>query len=168
MTARICCGIGLALTLASGLSLAAEQAKPAAAKPAPLKAIASPARSIGKPELEDQHDARNVPRSTAAEATDKPTVNSAEPESEGERGVREARRRIENGDGMGGGELLIAAGSDPQGLVPYALGETYDPNMLAAWGTRGITPDVSKAKALYGEALDLGNARARRRLDELQ
>ena len=41
------------------------------------------------------------------------------------------------------------------------------------WGLAGtanglITPDVAKAKVLYGEALDLGNARARRRLDELQ
>jgi TPR repeat protein len=48
------------------------------------------------------------------------------------------------------------------------LAETYDPNMLAAWGIRGVAPDVPKAKALYGEALDLGNARARQRLDALQ
>jgi hypothetical protein len=144
------------------------EALPAAVKPAPLKAIANPERSIGKPKLENQHDARNVPRSTATEAADKPIVNSAAPESAGERVVREAKRRIENADVVGARDLLTAAGSDPQGLVPYALGETYDPNVLAAWGTRDITPDVAKAKVLYGEALDLGNARARRRLDELQ
>jgi TPR repeat protein len=121
---------------------------------------------MGNPALRNQHDTRM--RSTAVEAADKPAVNVAEPESTGEKVVREATRHNENENVTGARELLVAAGNDPQGLVPYALAETYDPNMLAAWGTRGVAPDLAKAEALYREALDLGNSRARLRLDLLQ
>ena len=140
----------------------------AAVKQAPMKAIEAPAQPMAKPEPVDQPDTRSVERSTAAEAPDKPAVKAAEPESASEKAVQEAMRRIANGDVTGARDLLAAVGNDPQGLVPFALAETYDPNMLAAWGTRGIVPDAAKAKALYGEALDLGNARAKQRIDALQ
>jgi TPR repeat protein len=50
----------------------------------------------------------------------------------------------------------------------FALAETYDPNMLAAWGVRGVTADVMKAKALYFKARDLGIVRAQMRLEQLR
>ena len=50
----------------------------------------------------------------------------------------------------------------------FALAETYDPNMLAAWGTRGVAADVAKARALYRKALSLGAERAQVRLDALR
>ncbi len=50
----------------------------------------------------------------------------------------------------------------------FALAETYDPNMLAAWGTRGVAADVAKARALYRKALSLGAERAQVRLDALK
>jgi hypothetical protein len=81
--------------------------------------------------------------------------------------VQQALRRIERGDVSGARELLAGAGNDPRGLVSFTLAETYDPNMLAAWGMRGIA-DVEKAKRLYGEALARGHAAARRRLDSLK
>ena len=140
----------------------------AAVKPAPTRAIEAPEQPMGEPERADQHDTPSVQRSSAAEAPDKPAVKAAEPESTSEKVVQEAMRRIANEDVTGARDLLAAAGNDPQGLVPFALAETYDPNMLAAWGTRGIAPDAAKAKALYAEALDLGNARARQRIDALQ
>jgi TPR repeat protein len=40
--------------------------------------------------------------------------------------------------------------------------------MLAAWGTRGVTADVTKAKSLYARARDLGITRAQMRLDQLR
>jgi TPR repeat protein len=52
--------------------------------------------------------------------------------------------------------------------VLFALAETYDPNMLAAWGTRGVTADVARARALYQKALGLGVASAQNRLDALK
>jgi hypothetical protein len=82
--------------------------------------------------------------------------------------VQEAMRRIESGDLLGARDLLASAGNDPRGLVPFTLAETYDPNMLAAWGARDIIPDVEKAKALYSQALSLGYAPAKRRMDFLE
>ena len=52
--------------------------------------------------------------------------------------------------------------------MTFALAETYDPNMLAAWGTRGIAADVTKAKSLYFKARDLGVSRAQVRLEQLR
>jgi hypothetical protein len=82
--------------------------------------------------------------------------------------VQEARERIERGDVAGARDLLANADTDPTGLVLFALGESYDPNMLAAWGMRGISADIEKAKGLYAAALSLGYAAARQRLDALQ
>jgi TPR repeat protein len=51
--------------------------------------------------------------------------------------------------------------------VTFALAETYDPNMLSAWGSRGVTSDVVRAKALYRKALELGVTKANMRLEAL-
>ena len=56
----------------------------------------------------------------------------------------------------------------PPEPISFALAETYDPNMLAAWGTRGAIADVARAKALYHKSLGLGMARAQVRLEALQ
>jgi hypothetical protein len=82
--------------------------------------------------------------------------------------VQEARQRIESGDVTGARDLLANAEADPSGLVLFTLAETYDPNMLAAWGMRGIGSDIEKARALYAAALSLGYVAARPRLDALQ
>ena len=77
-----------------------------------------------------------------------------------------AAERIESGDVAGARELLADGGE--QGAISFALAETYDPNMLAAWGTRGVAADAAKARALYQKAFDLGMARAQNRLDALR
>ncbi|HWB47263.1 MAG TPA: hypothetical protein VG900_17680 [Hyphomicrobiaceae bacterium] len=82
--------------------------------------------------------------------------------------VSQAERRMEAGDVSGARELLLASEGVAQGPVAFALAETYDPNMLAAWGTRGVTADVAKARALYKKAFELGIARAQARLDALR
>ena len=78
-----------------------------------------------------------------------------------------AERRIANGDIRGARRILTAYESVAPGRVALALGETYDPNMLAAWGTRGVPADPDKARLLYGKARDLGVPGAKRRLDNL-
>ena len=52
--------------------------------------------------------------------------------------------RVENGDVADAREMLAAAEDRRQGLVSFALAETYDPNILAAWGTRGVAGDIAK------------------------
>ena len=64
--------------------------------------------------------------------------------------------------------MLAAAEEGSQGPVTFALAETYDPNMLAAWGSRGVAADVAKARALYRKALNLGVANAQNRLEALK
>jgi hypothetical protein len=82
--------------------------------------------------------------------------------------LAQAERRIETGDINGARELLVAVEGTAPGPAAFALAETYDPNMLAAWGTRGIAADVAKAKALYSRALDHGVSRAQMRLEQLR
>jgi len=82
--------------------------------------------------------------------------------------IAQALRRVENGDVAGAREMLAAAVDDTQGRVAFALAETYDPNMLLAWGTRGVVADVARARALYRKALNLGVASAHGRLEALK
>jgi hypothetical protein len=82
--------------------------------------------------------------------------------------LAQAARRIESGDIAGARELLAGAELQSIGQASFALAETYDPNMLAAWGTRGAVADVAKARALYAKALNLGVGRAMMRLEGLK
>jgi hypothetical protein len=82
--------------------------------------------------------------------------------------LAQAAQRIDSGDITGAREMLADPDDDRQGAVTFALAETYDPNMLAAWGTRGVTADAAKARELYHKAFDLGVAHAEKRLDALR
>jgi formylglycine-generating enzyme required for sulfatase activity len=82
--------------------------------------------------------------------------------------IAQASRRLEAGDVAGARELLAAAEDGSQGPVLFALAETYDPNMLTAWGARGVAADVARARALYRKALSLGVASAYARLEALK
>jgi hypothetical protein len=82
--------------------------------------------------------------------------------------LAQAAQHIEGGDVAGAREMLAGADGAEQGSVSFALAETYDPNMLAAWGTRGVAADAAKARALYQKAFGLGVARAQNRLDALR
>lgn len=79
-----------------------------------------------------------------------------------------AQRRIDGGDIAGARELLAGADGQALAAASFALAETYDPNMLAAWGRREAMADVDKARSLYDKALKLGVSRAQVRLDGLR
>ena len=64
--------------------------------------------------------------------------------------------------------MLAAAEDSLQGPVLFAMAETYDPNVLAKWGTRGVAADIARARALYRKALSLGVASALGRLEALK
>jgi hypothetical protein len=82
--------------------------------------------------------------------------------------LTQVAQHIESGDVAGAREMLADADDGGEGAVFFALAETYDPNMLAAWGTRGVASDAAKARALYQKAFSLGMARAQNRLDALR
>ncbi len=81
--------------------------------------------------------------------------------------VAHAKRLIESGDIPGARTVLQAAEANSSGPMTFMLAETYDPNMLASWQTRGITANPERARALYQKARDLGEGRAQQRLDWL-
>jgi hypothetical protein len=97
-----------------------------------------------------------------------PVPSAEPPKPKAEDVLARAEQRIENGDVTGARELLASTDVTPSGPIAFALAETYDPNMLAAWGTRGVSADVNKAKSLYFKARDLGVDRAQLRLDQLK
>ena len=81
--------------------------------------------------------------------------------------LAQARGRIAAGDIHGAREILEAPETATSGALTFMLAETYDPNMLASWQTRGIIANPERARALYQKARDLGDGRAQQRLDWL-
>jgi hypothetical protein len=80
----------------------------------------------------------------------------------------EARRRIEAGDVLGARDALATAAAARSPRALFAMAETYDPNLLAAWGIRGVSADADRARALYTASLLLGHDGAEARLETLR
>jgi hypothetical protein len=78
-----------------------------------------------------------------------------------------AQWHIANGDVKEARRVLSAYEGVAPGRIALALGETYDPNMLAAWGARGVLPDADKARSLYRKAQRLRVQGVNVRLDNL-
>jgi hypothetical protein len=108
------------------------------------------------------------PTTTASVATATTAARLVEPKTRLDELLADARQRVDSGDIAGARELLANGEEASQGAAVFALAETYDPNMLAAWGTRGVAADVARARALYRKALGLGAERAQVRLDALR
>jgi len=64
--------------------------------------------------------------------------------------LAQANRRVRSGDVIGARDMLAAAEDGARGPVTFALAETYDPNMLAAWGSRGRTRQAQPSASLSG------------------
>jgi hypothetical protein len=78
--------------------------------------------------------------------------------------INRARTQIQVGDITGARLLLQRAASRREPVALMALAETYDPAMLARWGSRGIKGDAAKARELYQVAAESGLAEARTRV----
>ena len=78
--------------------------------------------------------------------------------------INRARTQIQVGDITGARLLLQRAASGREPVALMALAETYDPAMLARWGSRGIKGDAAKARELYQVAAESGLAEARTRV----
>ena len=151
---------------------AAEQ-KTADIRTADVKPVRVQVRPVERTEVAAQYVTAAVePRPITIEPP--PVVEQAPaPRAEPQRSkvddlLAQAERRIESGDIPGAREMLASSEGTASGPIIFALAETYDPNMLAAWGTRGVAADVTKAKSLYFKARDLGVVRAQVRLEQLK
>lgn len=76
-------------------------------------------------------------------------------------------RLVTDGDIAGARTPLTRAANLGNGEAMLALGETYDPNMLAAWGALGVKSDAGAARLYYGRAAAAGLSKAKARLDAL-
>lgn len=81
--------------------------------------------------------------------------------------LAQAQGRIESGDIAGARDILLATEADASAPMTFLLAETYDPNMLASWQTRGVTANPERARALYQRARELGDSRAQQRIEWL-
>jgi septal ring factor EnvC (AmiA/AmiB activator) len=119
----------------------------------------------------------NAPRTgdkAAIPAVDKPATMAARPEAPRAPGDLETVRLMERanllvaqGDVGAARNVLERAVESGNAAALFALAETHDPVVLAAWGTLGTQGDVAKAKELYARALMGGIAEAQHRLDVL-
>ncbi len=81
--------------------------------------------------------------------------------------LADAATLIGKGDITSARLKIQAADPATNPLAAMALAETFDPNMLAAWGIRGGHADVDRARSLYDRALGEGVVKARQRLEAL-
>ncbi|MGI9408855.1 MAG: hypothetical protein ACR2OV_02190 [Hyphomicrobiaceae bacterium] len=79
-----------------------------------------------------------------------------------------ARKTIKAGDMDSARVMLAKLASQGNTDAIFALAETFDPNVLAAWGTHGEEADSEKARMFYSMALAQGVDRAAGRLQALQ
>jgi hypothetical protein len=82
--------------------------------------------------------------------------------------VDQGRRMIDRGNIAAARSLLERAAKAGEPAAMMALAETLDPNMLAAWGARGLAADPRAAREHYAKAHSAGIASARQRLEALK
>jgi hypothetical protein len=95
------------------------------------------------------------------------TEERVEAKDDGRQALKLAERLIAQGDIAGAREILARVAAEGTPLALLSLAETYDPNVLAAWGVRSAEADTERARHLYTSALVAGVEQARRRLETL-
>jgi hypothetical protein len=75
-----------------------------------------------------------------------------------------ARLLINQGNISAARIVLERAAETGDGRALFVLAETFDPNVLSAWGTLGTLGDAARAQELYAKALAGGVEEARSRL----
>ena len=123
-----------------------------------------PAQAVGSRTGEVPAATSAVPPAQMPSARPEPQSAPADPVAEL---MNSGLRHIGSGDIAAAREAFSRAASTGDPEATMALAETFDPNMLAAWGARDISADVGTARMLYGKALEAGVAKARMRIDAL-
>jgi hypothetical protein len=100
-----------------------------------------------------------VPAASAAEAPVVPADTGALHER--------ARRLLAEGDIAAARLLLLYLAERGEGEAAYELGRTFDRDMLAELGARGIDGDLARARGWYQRAAQDGNTKAAERLKRL-
>jgi hypothetical protein len=117
-----------------------EPAKALAATPAEINSIPVPARTAPS-------EGDKLATAAATQAVEAPAT------IERLRLMEQARLLIRRGDIGAARTVLEHAAGMREAAALYALAETYDPDVLAAWGTLGTVGDPARAQELYAAAV---------------
>lgn len=152
-------------------ALAQKLAKADALGKEPEPAVAPEAGSgATPPTLVSSTTARAAPAPQAKPAADVPAA-APSTNALSEAGLRllalKAAQALKAGDIGGARMVLERAASAGDATALFALGETYDPEVLAKMRVRGLRGDRAKAVALYQRAADAGVAEAKQRLERI-
>jgi hypothetical protein len=79
-----------------------------------------------------------------------------------------ARSMMVRGDVAAARTELATAATALNANALFAMAETWDPNVLAALGTRGVQSDANRARELYVAAAALGHSMAQARIQALK
>jgi len=125
---------------------------------------ATPAPATDKPAVAAS-PADGKPAATAAA---RPVASEAPGNPEAVRLMARASLLLSQGN-VGAARTVLERAAE-MGSAPalFALAETYDPVILAAWGTFGTLGDAGKAQELYAKAFAGGVQEAKARLNELR
>lgn len=139
--------------------------RPAFTINAPVVALAPPAK-VEKPAAGSQQVAA-LPQPDGLATGRSADVRLPLPAEEVARMVTRGKALMDAGDFAAARLLLNRAADAGDAGATFALAATYDPNVLAAKGARGLIGDPGQARALYSRALTAGVADARQRIDAL-
>lgn len=152
-------------TLPAAKPVAAPVAEPVAA--AAVVAVAPPVVPSAPPTDPAIMSARSVGTTEAFPPAAAPVVVAPPVPPDAAELLAQGLKLVKAGDVAGARTPLAKAANTGNAEAMMALAETFDPNMLAAWGARDVKSDASTARLFYARAHAAGLTRAKGRLDAL-
>jgi myosin heavy subunit len=110
--------------------------------------------------------AETTRQSAGTAATEQPVSTEANA-SEASGLLSRAKALVKQGNILAARTVLERAAETGSAQATFALAETYDPNVLAIWRTRGTRGDATRAHDLYARAYEGGIKAAKDRSDSL-
>ena len=172
-TAEVSARAAAQKTLAEALARASAVQTPSPASvsnrdaAAPVSSSMEPAQTAAAPPASPLPAASPPPaQSSSAAGATQPTLKQI-PDAELKLLALKAAQALKTGD-IGGARMVLerAAGAGDATAL-FALGETYDPDVLAKMRVRGLRGDREKAIDLYRRASQAGVAEAQKKLETL-
>jgi hypothetical protein len=137
--------------------------------PAMAREFASARRSIDeRVTVGHAVEGQIVPATPTAAALPKPPIAGDLDKAEAARLIARASALIRQGNIGAARITLERAAESGDAEASFMLAQTYDPAILAAWGTYGTHGEAAKARELYAKALAGGILEAKERSDALR
>ena len=105
---------------------------------------------------------------TTETAVSRPRISTPVPTFGAPPSIDQAQAHIKGGNMENGRIILAQLASRGDKNAIFALAESFDPNVLAAWGTRGAQAEPDKARMFYSMALSQGVKKAAARIKALE